>query len=333
MSILTPNRYNNPNIIKFDLNYYSKHNNQIQSMDNDNSSTNNKSTNNNSKRLIHSQTFDNILTKEANWSKDINDYEYRKKNLEWGKNPPVNYITKQYISSAERVFNPITQRYSDKKIEDQLNQQEKKDIINNIVKGYDNELKNIQTFNIINLQDRLKGLETNKSYPESNLERRKKLFIMSPKINYNIISNLNYKIHHFDKPEKRPVIELDNKDNIIDFYGNGGKMRQRILIKRSLKDYNIITNNYYNFNNEKNETDLKFYNLKASKNFYKFRKQNPITGKFYDENKEKKYQEKNELKIKNLLNKKKEGLYNPFNGIVYDEDGLKLKEKIIKNKK
>ena len=141
-------------------------------------------------------------------------------------------------------------------------------------------------------------------------------------------------MHHFDQPEKRPTIELDNKDdNIIDFYNNGGKQRQKLTITRSVKDYNIITNEYFSHNNEKNETDLKLYNLKAAKNFYTFRKQNPITGKYYDEQKEKKYQEQKDLNIQKLLNKKKEGLYNPFNGIVYNEEGLKLKEKTIENKK
>ena len=325
MSILTPNNYNNSNIIKFDLNYNSNNNN--------NSSSTTKNINNNNRRLNHSQTFDNIFRKETNWPKDINDYDYRKKHLEWGKNPTPNHVTKLYISSAERLFNPITQKYSDNKKEEQIKQQEKKDTINSIAKGYDNELKNIQIYNIINLEDKLKGLEKNKFYPNNTPQRRKKFFQIQPKINYNLLSNLNYKIHHFDKPEKRPNIELDNKDNIIDFYNNGGKQRQRIIITRSLKDYNIITNDYNNYNNEKNVTDLKFQTLKAAKNFYKFRKQNPITLKYYDEEKEKKYQEQNDLNIKKLLNKKKEGLYNPFNGIVYDENGLNKKEKMLENKK
>ena len=325
MSILTPNNFNSSNIIKFDMNYNSNKNN--------NSPSSTKNNNNNIKRLNHSQTFDNIFQKETNWPKDINDYDYNKKHLEWGKNPPPNYITKLYISSAERNFNPITQRYSDKKIEEQLKQQEKKDTINSITKGYDSELKNIQVYNIINLEDRLKGLEKNKFYPHIISEKRKKFFQNPPKINYNLLSNLNYKIHHFDKPEKRPNIVLDNKDNIIDFYNNGGKQRQRIIITRSLKDFDIITNEYSKYNNEKNETDLKLQTLKAAKNFYKFRKQNPITLKYYDEEKEKKYQEQNNLNIKKLLNKKKDGLYNPFNGIVYDENGLNLKEKMIENKK
>lgn len=329
MSILTPNRYNNKNIIQYDINNISNQKSQRQLINRGNDNDKNK----NIKRLIHSQTFDNIFKKETNWPKDINNYDYAKKHLEWGKNPPQNYITKHYISSAERIFNPITQKYTDKNIEEQLKQQEKKDLINNIARGYDNELKNIQVYNIINLEDKLKGLENNQRYPKNIIQKRKKFFQITPKINYNILSNYNYKIHHFDKPEKRPTIEMDNNDNIIDFFNNNGKQRQRIIITRSLKDFNIITNDYTIYNKEKNETDLKLNNLKAAKNFYILRKINPISGKYYDEEKEKKYIEQKELNIKQLLNKKKKELYNPFNGIVYNEDGLKIREKMIENKK
>ena len=328
MSILTPNRFNNMTHIRYDINNNSIHNFNRQYINS------NRTVHNNDKRLTHSKTFDNIFRKETNWVKDINEYDYNKKHLQWDKNPPANYITKEYITSAETSFNPITQKYTNKTFEEQLKEQEKKNITDHIVKGYDNELKNIQTYNIINLEDRLKGLEKSQGYPNNNLIKRKKYFQITPKINYNLLSNLNYKMHHFDQPEKRPTIELDNKEeNIIDFYNNGGKQRQKIIITRSVKDYNIITNDYFNHNNEKNETDLKIYNLKAAHNFYKFRKQNPITGKYYDEEKEKKYQEQKDLNIQQLLNKKKEGLYNPFNGIVYNEEGLKLKEKTIENKK
>ena len=332
MSILTPNRYSNINIIYFDNNNNNLYRNS-QRLSMDSTRENNKEKNRNLKRLIHSQTFDNILKKETNWPKGISDYEYTKKHLEWGKNPPVHYITKQYITSAERVFNPITQKYTDKKFEEQLKLQEKNDITNSIAKGYDNELKKTQIYNIINLEDKLKGLEKNQGYPNNIIQKRKKFFQITPKINYNLLSNLNYKIHHFDKPEKRPDNKDNIQDNVIDFYNNGGKQRQKIIIARTLKDFNVITNEYTHYNKEKNETDLKFQNMKAAKNFYILRNKNPITGVYYDEDKEKKYQEQKELNVQKLLNKKKEGLYNPFNCIVYDEEGLKAKEKMIENKK
>ena len=74
------------------------------------------------KKLAHSKTFDNIQPKETDWKKDIIDYEQDKKNLKWGRNPPVRYYTKLYINSNERIFNPITQKYTDKLGEEKLKQ-------------------------------------------------------------------------------------------------------------------------------------------------------------------------------------------------------------------
>jgi len=62
-----------------------------------------------------------------------------------------------------------------------------------------------QTFDLITLKDKLKGFEIHPDYPkEKTSERTKKT--ESTKLNYNIISNKNFKEHHFNMPEKRPDI-------------------------------------------------------------------------------------------------------------------------------
>jgi len=251
--------------------------------------------------------------------------------LKWGRNPPVRYYTKLYINSDERIFNPITQKYTDKLREEKLKQEEKTELINNISKCYDNEINSSQTYNIINLQDKLKGFENDRNYPKSPSVRRKKFYNLTPKINYNILSNLNYKIHHFDKPEKRPNIKLD-KDNMNGLFNFKGNHINRIIITKGLKDYNILSNDYNENDKEKKKIDNEVHNLIASKKFFKRRKINPLTGIFYDEEQEKNFQEKKELMLKKLLNKKEEGLYNPFNFKVYDEEKLKEKDLLNSNK-
>lgn len=336
MSLLSSNRYNNNmeeilyngdnNIICEDYNSQRESINNIKRK-------NNIEINDNIKRLNHSQTFDNILKKETNWSKDIKEYEYSKKQLQWGRNPKINRITKQDIALSDRNFNPITQRYTDRNYENLLKKQEKADITNHIINAYDNQLSQSSVFNIINLEDKLKGLEKSQAYPKVTLIKRKKLFPLSPKINYNLISNLSYKLHYFDKPEKRPVEPDNNNDNVIDFYNNGGKQRKKIIITKNLKDFNVITNEYLNNNDEKNKINLELQRLSAAKKIFKYRKKDPITGIYYDEDKEKDYLKQKELNEKKLLNKKKEGLFNPFNFAIYDEEGLKLKDKKEENKK
>ena len=286
----------------------------------------------NIKKLAHSQTFDNITPKNTDWINDIKDYEKEKKVLKWGKNPSVKYFTKLYINSQNRIFNPITQKYLDKTKEEKYKNKEITDLINNISKGLDNELAVSQTYDIINLRDKLKVFENDKNYPQSPRVRRKKFYNLTPKINYNILSNLNYKIHHFEKPEKRPNIRL-TKDNMNGVFNYKGNHKNKIIITRGLKDYNILSNEYYENNNEKKKIDDYIYKMNATKKFFKLRKLNPLTGIYYNEELEKNEQEKKELIVKKLLNKKKEGLYNPFNFKIYDEEKLKQKDILTMNKK
>ena len=251
------------------------------------------------KRLSNSKTFENIYKNETDWSKDIINYETEKKNLKWGRNPPVRYFTKLYINSEDRIFNPITQKFTNKLREENLRQNEKNDLINSIAKGYDNEINESQYFNIINWQDKLKGFENDINYPKSPRVRRKKYFNILSK-NYNILSNIDINSHHFDKPENRPKIFLDNTKNSFDFNDKSMK-RNKIIITRGLKDYNILSNEYYENTNEKKNIDLEINLLNSAKKFYKSRLVNPITGIYYDEEKEK---EKN-IQDKKKLNSKK----------------------------
>ena len=284
------------------------------------------------KRLSNSKTFENIYKNETDWSKDIINYETEKKNLKWGRNPPVRYFTKLYINSEDRIFNPITQKFTNKLREENLRQNEKNDLINSIAKGYDNEINESQYFNIINWQDKLKGFENDINYPKSPRVRRKKYFNILSK-NYNILSNIDINSHHFDKPENRPKIFLDNTKNSFDFNDKSMK-RNKIIITRGLKDYNILSNEYYENTNEKKNIDLEINLLNSAKKFYKSRLVNPITGIYYNEEKEKEknIQDKKKLNLKKFLINKKEALYNPFNLKIYDKDKLEEKDRINMNK-
>jgi len=343
MSLLSSNRYNNINLSQFDIINDNTKTIEYNDIKSQRISKNSRFNNihllkDNIKKLNHSQTLDNIIKNETNWSKDINEYDYNKKHLPWGKNPHINYITNQLVFSAQRVFNPITQRYSDKKYENELKLQEREDIKNHIVKAYDSQLNKEQIFNIINLDDKLKGLDKDESLYKNanNLHFHKKgnIFPLTPTKNYNIISNLAFKLHHFDKPKKRPKDDDDNNnDNVIDFYGNGGKQRQKIINTRTIKDYNIITNEYSQYNSEKKKIDSDLQKLIAAKKMRKYRNQNPITGVYFDDKKEAKYLEQKALNDKKILNRKKEGLFNPFNWEAYDEQELKLKDKKEEKKK
>ena len=279
---------------------------------------------NRGKKLIYSNSMDNLLKNDNNWAEEINKYYNDKKILKWGYNPKQELVKEKHVKSQDLVFNPITQKYSDKNIEKELRRQEKSNMINSIAQGYDNELRVIQTFDIINLKDKLNTLKNNSDYPNDIKQyhgaKRKKLNISSGERNYNILSNINLNLHHFDKPENRPLIkdEINNKKKI--------KLGRFV----EYKDYDIISNKYNNFDKEKRELDLKLSIAEISNKYLKSRDYDAIKGIYVDSEKEKKFQEELKNKIEKIKNIKRDTIFNPFNNEIYNKekyDELNQKEK------
>ena len=279
---------------------------------------------NRGKKLIYSNSMDNLLKNDNNWAEEINKYYNDKKILKWGYNPKQELVKEKHVKSQDLVFNPITQKYSDKNIEKELRRQEKSNMINSIAQGYDNELRVIQTFDIINLKDKLNTLKNNSDYPNDIKQyhgaKRKKLNISSGERNYNILSNINLNLHHFDKPENRPLI----KDEI----NNKKKIKLGSFVE--YKDYDIISNKYNNFDKEKRELDLKLSIAEISNKYLKSRDYDAIKGIYVDSEKEKKFQEELKNKIEKIKNIKRDTIFNPFNNEIYNKekyDELNQKEK------
>ena len=279
---------------------------------------------NRGKKLIYSNSMDNLLKNDNNWAEEINKYYNDKKILKWGYNPKQELVKEKHVKSQDLVFNPITQKYSDKNFEKELRRQEKSNMINSIAQGYDNELRVIQTFDIINLKDKLNTLKNNSDYPNDIKQyhgaKRKKLNISSGERNYNILSNINLNLHHFDKPENRPLI----KDEI----NNKKKIKLGSFVE--YKDYDIISNKYNNFDKEKRELDLKLSIAEISNKYLKSRDYDAIKGIYVDSEKEKKFQEELKNKIEKIKNIKRDTIFNPFNNEIYSKekyDELNQKEK------
>ena len=227
--------------------------------------------------ILNHTTYDGY-----NWKDDIKKYAYNKTNIGWDtKNTFQPKITHKMVKANDRVFNPILQKYNDGKYETSLKKNEKSAILSEIVKNLDNQLKVEQTFNIINLKDRLKGLENDPNYPSiKDLIHSRKRIDNSPK-NYNILSNLPLTTHHFDKPENRPNFNFSEPKK--------GKKIFKFGIHR---DFDIISTKYKNFNKEKNEVDKEIQKIKTAKIFYEKNDYNIIKGEFYNKEKEEDFQKK-----------------------------------------
>jgi uncharacterized Zn-finger protein len=142
------------------------------------------------------------------WTSDLKEYDKKRKNLEWGKNPKPELITKKKVMEAETFYDPILQIYKDKNVEEQIKKTEKENKINNLAKTKDNQMRIEQTYDLINLQDKLKEFKDDPSYPKQKTQRIRNN-VEGTNAKYNILSNENFKKHHFDKPEKRPQTDND----------------------------------------------------------------------------------------------------------------------------
>jgi hypothetical protein len=98
-----------------------------------------------------------------------------------------------------------------------------------------------QTFNILNFENKLKGLEQRSDYP-----KEKQWYFRPGKdtnADYNIISNIEMKDHHFAAPENRPEPGMPEKQ------------RGKCVKAPGLREYNIITNRYLEYNDLKEKTN------------------------------------------------------------------------------
>ena len=278
-------------------------------------------------KMIYSNSMNNILRNAEKWKEEIKQYYSNKKILKWGYNPKPTIIKDNYVKSLDLVFNPITQKYTDKKYEKELKQQEDTNLKNSIAQGYDNELRVIQTFDVINLRDRLDLLKDHPNYPKynrpkKNTSRFSKLNISSGERNYNILSNINLNLHHYDKPENRPLIS-SSTNNI---------RRIKNINYFQYKDYDIISNQYKNHDKEKKDIDKKTLIIESSKKFYNSRDYDAIKGIYIDKEKEQKYQEELKAKMEKIKNVKRDSVFNPFNNQIFDKEKFEELNQKIKNK-
>ena len=281
----------------------------------------------NRKNLLNSNSIDNIIKNDENWAEDIKKYYNNKKILKWGRNPKPKIITNKIVKSQELLINPITQKYSNTKFESELKNQEGLNLKDSIAKGYDNELRIVQTYDIINLKDRFEVLKNHPNYPQENFKNSnkpkfKKIKISSDERDYNILSNINLNLHHYDKPKNRPFINSKIKIE--------KKIKNEKIIQ--YKDYDILSNKYKNYNDEKVNLDKQLSLINSSKKFFNSRNYDAVKGQYFDIDKEIKYQE--EMKIKNdkLRNAKRDSIFNPFNNEIYDKSKYEELNQRMKNK-
>ena len=242
--------------------------------------------------------MENILNQQANRQKsegNIKTFETIKNDIKFETIQPEK-ITNEKVLKNDIYYNPILQKYNNINLESKSIQKDKEAMMDKIIKSRDNQLKNEQVYNIINLEDRFKGFETSRNYisPETINKQSKKRFFRG------IYKNLQF---------------IQNNEN-LQFSRN----HKRFSYFHKEKDYDIITTKYKHFNDEKNYIDKEINKINTARVFYKNNDYNPIKGAFYNDEKEEEFQKKRyetqltwgQKKLKNLPKcaKGKSNVYN-----------------------
>lgn len=137
------------------------------------------------------------------WSQTIKNYEMSKTGLQFTQQP-VKHVRHSEIKKIETMYNPILQWYTDPHIEKEAKSQEKLSFIDTLAKNKDRALRYEQTFDVINFEDKLKGLENEEGYPKPKVLTKNVTGGGKSLTEYNIISNLSFNEHHYLPADKRP---------------------------------------------------------------------------------------------------------------------------------
>ena len=246
-----------------------------------------------------------------NWVKNIKDYEYSKQNLEWKFNPKPQYITHKQMAYNDIRFNPITQKYLDKSVENEVRINDDKNLKNTLVKNYDKSFQYKQTFDIITLENKLKDL----NYEEEIKKKKIRNVLPDSKVPYNIISNISLNNHNIIPPNLRKK------------YPEFNEKKKPIITKSYLyKDYDIINNKYKVLDEEKQKIDKEIEKLTASNQINNRKDFDFIKCRFYNDELNKIEDEKMYKKKGNLIPYRGQK-YNPINMKTYDTDNLNNDDK------
>ncbi len=283
--------------------------------------------------------FDNAIEpNDLKWGDKIRDYKNSKQIFHYDSKVFPKHITTKMILDSQREFNPITQKYYNEEKEQKILENSKNNSLSMISNGYDKQIEVESTYDIINLNNKLKYFNY-KDIPKKTKGASESAFNYE-KNNvkpYNIISNLSLRRHNFVRPELRPA----NDDALIKSDEGLGFKKSQIFNKVNLgekygKDYNIINNRYKVFNDEKMYTDKEIQNLSAIKKMQNMKTYDIIRAKYINpilekelQEKEKLEKEKNKLKIKD----KNYMVRNPINNIIYDKVEQKRLDNIDYDKK
>jgi hypothetical protein len=241
------------------------------------------------------------------WRDSLKNYEAEKSGTYWKPVTPLPRVTNNTIRELEGRYDPILQMYKDPEIERNVKAIEHERLIETLAKNKDRALRYEQTFDIVNLDDKLKGLEGLPGYPiEKPPNYKNRNLGNNSKTPYNIISCLDFADHHYLPPDQRPPRPVEKpktyKINIAD-----------------KRDFNIISNKYFQDHETKSKLDLESFKQQAAESFWKTHEYDIFSCKYIDPIKEEEVYNKTKDDTESAAKNKYEKL--PL-GVKYSEGAL-----------
>jgi hypothetical protein len=146
-----------------------------------------------------------------------------------------------------------------------------------LARNKDQALRYEQTFNVLNLEDKLRGLEDKPGYPTTNKVNLGREDVSKTNTTYNIISNQDFSDHHYLPPGQRPPRKLE------------ARPKTQTISALEYKDYDMIAHRYLRDHENKTKYDQDYYKAEAAQKYWNTHDFDPIVGSFIDPDKEQEY--------------------------------------------
>lgn len=262
-----------------------------------------------------------IPEEKGTWGDTMRSYKAAKTNAPWDPRAEalkVKHVTRYEKSREERQYDPILQHYRDTSKETAARDLEATQRLVALNRARDKQLRYTQTYDIINHVPNTKELPQkppHKAPPDS-------------RTNWNIISNLDFDVHHHSKPGERPEVPVEPPK------------ATNLATQITKRDFDILSNKYMEGHEAKDAIDKEVAKQKATTRFWQTRSFNPVNCSYYDDDKEKHYWdgeaeamkthgEKQFSRLPPAMKTSEGAAYNLLTMEVRRDDSMKARERIV----
>jgi len=221
--------------------------------------------------------MDELERPQPNWGAELRNYEHQRRHVVDGgllRGPQIR-VTNGQMKRAERVFDPLLQRYRHGGTELQQRKLEETERVVHLNRAQDIQILREQPFDIIRHESKLEALVpgadpvrlgSNPRRPEGNPGNCNP----DTTLDYDLISNLPFDVHHWARPDQRPhCVERPLP-------------RQRSVPAYEVKDFNVVTNRYHKNHEANSKRDHHTILLEATHKDATANRFNPVTQQYKD---------------------------------------------------